>query len=386
MTPTNPPLVRWGILGPGAIARRFFLSAIGSATGQITAIGTRDPSRGELAQHFPGVRVHGSYDALLADPDVDAVYIATPQSLHRDWAIRASQLGKHVLCEKPMALSSEDVIAMFDAAEANGVFLGEAFMYRQHPLTQAIADLVASGCLGRIKLVRSSFGLAVPEPATSHRLLSKPLGGGAILEVGGYPVSVAMLIVGIQNGGSAPLPLSISATGLVGSTGVDEYASAILQFEGDVFAELSVSITLRQDNMLHVVGTAGRIEVDHFWVGTGVEGGTKTIRFFGSDGANEVISITEESYLYAFQFEAANAAIGSGRGDFTPPGMTQADSIVNAGILDAWRNAVHAGPVEVIQHDALSEDGADQRAGDRRDADSGGVGTPGENASSVETV
>jgi hypothetical protein len=99
-----------------------------------------------------------------------------------------------------------------------------------------------------------------------------------------------------------------------------------------------------------------------------------------------VISITEESYLYAFQFEAANAAIGSGRGDFTPPGMTQADSIVNAGILDAWRNAVHAGPVEVIQHDALSEDGADQRAGDRRDADSGGVGTPGENASSVETV
>ena len=334
-------MVRWGILGPGGIARRFFRSAVGSTTGRVTALGTRDPSRPDFAEHFPGTRVHGSYEALVADPNVDAIYIATPHPFHCEWAIRSARAGKHVLCEKPMGMSAEEVTSMFDAARERGVFMGEAFMYRQHPLTQAILDLVTSGRLGRVQLLKSSFGLSLPAPDPNHRLFSRKLGGGAILDVGGYPVSVTRLIAGAQAGPSAAEPVLLSATGVIGPTGVDECSFALLRFPDDVFAQLACSVTLKQDNVLHVVGTAGRIEIDDFWVGTGVGGGTKNIRFFGSDGTNETITINEQRYLYGFQFESVNTHILKGILQFSYPGLDKAESIANARVLDEWLAAVY---------------------------------------------
>jgi predicted dehydrogenase len=333
--------VRWGILGPGGIARRFFRSAIGSSTGRIVALGTRNPGSGNLATDFPETRIHASYDALVSDPDVDAIYIATPHPFHAEWAIRAAKAGKHVLCEKPMAMSAAQTEAIFEAARRHGVFMGEAFMYRHHPLTRFILDYIDSGKLGQVCLIKSSFGFALPDPDPNHRLLSQDLGGGAILDVGGYTVSIARLLAGHQATGRSADPISFAAVGTIGPTGVDTLATALLGFPNDVVAEISGSILLAQDNVLHVIGTQGRLEIDQFWFGTGVEGGTKTVRFYGEEGAEKRIAVTEEHYLYSFQFEAANDAILNNRASFSYPGMDANDTLGNARVLDMWLDAVH---------------------------------------------
>ena len=334
--------IRWGILGPGGIAKRFFRSAVGSPTGQIVALGTRDAGRASLPTDFPGTRIHAGYEELLADPDVDAVYIATPHPFHAEWGIRAARLSKHVLCEKPMAMTAAEARTMFEAAREHRVFMGEAFMYRHHPLTRIILDCIASGKLGDVRLIKSSFGFALPDPDPAHRLFSRELGGGAILDVGGYPVSVARLVAGQPATGRSAEPVRMMAMGSIGPTGVDVFSSALLEFPGGVRAELSASIVLPQDNVLHVVGSLGRIEVDMFWVGTGVEGGTKPVRFFGADGVTETIAVTEDRYLYGFQFEAANDAILHGRDRFSHPGMDEADTLGNARVLDDWLAAVRS--------------------------------------------
>src|SRR5690606_32220074 len=121
-----------------------------------------NPDRPDYAEHFPGARVVAGYEALIADPDVDAVYISTPHPQHAQWGIKAAQLGKHVLCEKPMGLTAFEADAMFHAARKAGTFMGEAFMYRVHPMSQKLIDLIAGGEIGDVRMVKSSFGFAMP--------------------------------------------------------------------------------------------------------------------------------------------------------------------------------------------------------------------------------
>ena len=155
--------LRWGIIGPGSIARRFAADLRQSSAGQLVAIGTRDTGKPGLADAFPGARIHAGYDALLADPEVDVVYIATPHRAHAEWSIKAAEAGKHVLVEKPMAVNAADAEAAIAAARKAGTFMGEAFMYRLHPITQKIAELVTSGIIGEVRMIQSSFGLQMEE-------------------------------------------------------------------------------------------------------------------------------------------------------------------------------------------------------------------------------
>lgn len=338
---TTPPPVRWGILGPGRIARSFRDGAEGSASGLIAAVASRQPDTAELARSFPGARVVTSYDALLADAEIDAIYVATPHPLHKNWVLAAIAHGKHVLCEKPMGMNLREVQTMFEAARAAGTFLGEAYMYRFHPLTTRILELVRSDAIGDLRMIQSSFGFAASNTGPQDRLFSPALGGGAILDVGGYPASMAGLIAGCAGpGGSMAEPEELRAIGHIGATGVDEWSCAILRFPGDILATLSCSITLDQDNVLRIMGTKGRIEVDEFWFGSGRNGGTKTLRLFRSDGSLETFSVADERNLYSFQFEAANQAIRSGASEFSSPGMSAYDSEITAKILDKWLGAI----------------------------------------------
>lgn len=333
--------VRWGILGPGGVAREFLNGTRGSATGTVVAVGTRDPARADLAGDFASLKLYDR-EALLADREVEAIYIATPHPFHAEWAIKAADAGKHVLAEKPAAMNAGEVKAMFAAATRNRTFLGEAFMYRLHPMTAFILRLLNEGKIGELRLIRSSFGFAVPVFLPEHRLFAKDLGGGAILDLGGYPLSMARLLAGHATASDDIEPVAIQGFARNGPTGVDEITSATAAFANGVIAQMSISLALDQDNMLHVMGSKGRLEIESFWYGPGKEGGTARIRFFPSQGEMEVIPFTDSRNVYSFQFEAANSAIRSGARRFRYPGMTEADSLANARSLDRWLDATRA--------------------------------------------
>jgi len=338
---TTSQKVRWGIIGPGAIAKAFAGGVAGSHTGTLVAIATRDPGRAGLAETFPGARVLDGYDALLADPEVDAIYIATPHPFHAEWAIKAAEAGKHVLVEKPMALSAFEADAMMHAARKAGTFLGEAFMYRLHPQTRKLVELVRDGAIGEVRLIKSSFGFAMPNFMPEHRLYANDLAGGGILDVGGYPVSMARLIAGAAAGLPYAEPDQVHGVGHLGQSGVDEWASAVLHFPSGVIAEVSCSISLNQDNMLRILGTGGCIEVPDFWFAGGDRDvGPGKIDLIGKDGRRQAIGGDEKRHLYSFEVDGAGDAILSGRQEFAWPGMNWGDSLGNLRVQDKWRQAL----------------------------------------------
>ncbi len=331
--------VRWGIIGPGTIARAFAAGVARSGNGTLVAIGTRDPGRADLAEHFPGVQAR-TPDALLADPEVEAVYISTPHPKHAEWAIKASEAGKHVLVEKPLAMTAWEADAVFHAARRAGTFMGEAFMYRFHPQTAKLLALLREGAIGEVRLIRSSFGFAMPSFDPAHRLYANEMAGGGILDVGCYPVSMARLIAGTAAGRPFLDPEKVAGVAHLGQSGVDEWASAVLAFPGGIIAEVSCSVSLQQDNVLRIYGTEGRIEVRDFWFASGKQGGTGTIDIIGRDGGIRVVEVAEERWLYAFEAEAASAAILAGRQEFAAPGMSWDDTLGNMRVLDKWREDV----------------------------------------------
>ena len=339
MTATTP--IRWGILGPGSIAQAFAGGVAASRTGKLVAIGARNPSKPSLAGNFPGARIVDGYEALLADPDIDAIYIAVPHPGHAQWAIRAAEAGKHVLCEKPLALTAFEADAMFHAARKAGTFLGEAFMYRLHPQTLKLVELIKSGVIGEVRMIKSSFGFAMPGFMPRHRLYANDSAGGGILDVGGYTVSMARLIAGAASGQPFAEPDKVVGTAHLGQSGVDEWASALLHFPGGIVAEVSCSISLNQDNVLRILGTKGRIEVPDFWfAGGNRDVGLGRIDVIGADGSRETISVDEKRHVYSFEVDGAGEAILGGRQEFAWPGMDWADSLGTLRVLDRWRAAV----------------------------------------------
>ena len=334
-----PQKIRWGILGPGSMARSFAGGVAHSRTGTIVALGARNPGKAGLAAAFPGARILDGYEALLADDGVDAVYISTPHPSHAEWAIKAAEAGKHVLCEKPLALTAFEADAMIHAARRAGTFLGEAFMYRLHPQTLKLVELVKSGTIGEVRMIKSSFGFAMPGFLPEHRLYANDLAGGGILDVGCYPVSMACLIAGAAAGKPFVEPDKVVGAAHLGQSGVDEWASALLHFPRGIVTEVSCSISLAQDNVLRILGTKGHIEVNDFWVAGGEKGGTGEIRIIRQDG-EEVVKVKEPQWLYAFEVDAAGEAILAGRQEFAWPGMDWADSLGTLRVLDKWRTAI----------------------------------------------
>ena len=219
------------------------------------AVAARDAERADAyAREHDIPRWFGSYDELLADPEIQAVYISLPNSLHAEWSIRALRAGKHVLCEKPFSDSPAAVDEAYDCADANGVLLMEAFMYRHHPQTTAVADLVAGGELGEVRYIRTIFGFnGVRLFGATNIRFSPELGGGALMDVGSYCVSGARLV-----GGE---PLRVQGTQALGPTGVDLDFAGTLEFADGVLAQFQCGFTIERRYELEVIGTDGRLRV-----------------------------------------------------------------------------------------------------------------------------
>ena len=329
--------IHWGIIGPGSIAKAFRGGVAGSKHGVLTAIATRDPSRPNLATDFPGIRVVHGYDALLADPDIDAVYIAVPHTGHAEWAIKAAEAGKHVLVEKPLALSAFEADAVFHAHRKAGTFAGEAFMYRLHPQTAKLVELVKSGVIGEVRMIQSSFGFSMGKFQPEHRLFASKLAGGGIMDVGCYPVSMARLIAGTVAGQGFADPIKVSGTAKLNAEGTDDYAAAVLTFGNGIVAQVSCAVMANLDNVLRIHGSEGRIEVPDFWfAGGNRDQGLGQIDII-KGGKTETVSVNETAHVYSFEAEAASLAIIEKRQEFFAPGMSWADTLGNLRVLDAWR-------------------------------------------------
>jgi predicted dehydrogenase len=243
--------LRIGILGAARIARLFTDSVRPSKKVAIAALASRDVGRARSFASELGIpRVHATYDALLADPAIDAIYNPLPNNLHAEWSIRATDAGKHVLCEKPLALSAREAEAMFAAARSNGVYLVEGYPYRAQPQTIKLRELLASGAIGKLQLVQASFGF--PMSDLTNIRYSRELGGGALMDAGSYPVSVVRMIVGER-------PLRASAMAQWAPTGVDRTLAGLIEFRGGLLAQISCSFAAARHRHAVIIGEAGMI-------------------------------------------------------------------------------------------------------------------------------
>lgn len=242
------------MLSTSNIARAALIPAIQHSTnGELVAVASRDPQRArDFAAKLAIPVSYTSYDALLSAKDIDAVYIPLPNSLHREWTIKAAEAKKHVLCEKPLAMNSNECVEMENAAHRNGVKLMEAFMYRFHPQTQKVLELLRTGAIGDLRLIHSAFTFRVNDPANIR--LQPELGGGSLMDVGCYCVNISRTIAGQE-------PIEVQAYANWASTGVDDQMAGTLRFRNGVLAQFDCSLILSRREFYELIGTEGAIDV-----------------------------------------------------------------------------------------------------------------------------
>jgi len=295
--------VKWGLLSTANINRRVIPAIRESTMGELVAVASRSVSKAEIyAKEWEIPLVFGSYQDMLDSNDIDAVYISLPNHLHAEWSIKAMKAGLHVLCEKPLAISLQEVDEMIATKQETGMVLAEAFMYRHHPQTMIAGDLVHSGKLGEISLVRGTFDFDFAD-RKNIRLVPE-WGGGSLWDVGVYPMSFAQFIMG-------EAPIWVLGAQWLGETGVDETFVGQMGYSGDRFAHISSSFRTPFYTFAEIVGTKGRLHLNMPFVG--VNGGN--LMFFPKDGEPEIVPVSEE-YLYLGEIEDMNLAILTGKNNY----------------------------------------------------------------------
>jgi D-xylose 1-dehydrogenase (NADP+, D-xylono-1,5-lactone-forming) len=248
--------MRLGIVSTADINRKVIPGAQASEKIELVAVASRDEARAEEYARTWGIeRAYGSYEAMLEDPDVDAVYISLPNTMHRDWSIRSVEAGKHVICEKPFSKRPEDVEAAFDAADRAGRLLTEAFMYRHNPQTARLTELVRGGAIGELRIVRSAFSYALYD--TENIRLRTDVEGGSLMDVGCYCVSGSRLLAGE--------PESVFGQAYIGPSGTDWVFTGAMRFAGDVHALFDCGTSLSERDELEAIGTEGSLFLDDPW-------------------------------------------------------------------------------------------------------------------------
>lgn len=312
--------IRWGVLGTGNIARQFARGLQNLPDAELAAVGSR---RFETAQTFAetfGGRAYGSYEALAADPEVDAVYISTPHTLHAENSLLCLERGKAVLCEKPFALNAGEARRVIGAARAKKLFLMEAMWTRFFPLMTTLRELIGAGRIGEVRLLQADFGFrSVVDPA--HRLYDPALGGGALLDVGVYPVSLASYVLGT--------PTEVSSHAHLGETGVDEQAAIILKYDFGALALLSTAIRTATPQEALIMGTEGNIRLHTPWWQP--QGLTIT----DANGDEETLSSPLPHNGYAY--EAAEVGHCLREGVLESPVMPLDETLAIMSTLDACR-------------------------------------------------
>src|SRR5918912_2248822 len=317
--------LRWGILSTADISR----ALLASGHGEFVAVASRSGERAEAFAREHGLpRAHGSYEDLLAEPEVDAVYVPLPNSMHVDWSIRALEAGKHVLCEKPMSRHPDDVARAFDVAEREGLVLMEAFMWRHHPQLARARELIVEGAIGTLRLVRAAFSFT-GRPAGDIRL-QRALEGGGLMDVGCYCISGCRAVAGTE-------PERVYGEQVLGGDGVDVAFAATLRFPGDVLGTFDCGMSYAARDELEAVGDEGSLFLDDPW-----HGREAVIEVRRPDRSTERVE-TGPANSYALELENFEAAV---RGD-APPLLGRDDALWQARtIAGLYRSAVDGRPID----------------------------------------
>jgi xylose dehydrogenase (NAD/NADP) len=315
--------MRLGLLSTASINRMILAGAAASEQVDVVAVASRDAARAQAYAAEHGIpRSHGSYEALLTDPDVDAVYVSLPNRLHHEWTMHALTAGKHVLCEKPYSRRPDDVDEAFDEAERRGLVLMEGFMYRHHPQTRRVAELVASGAIGRLRFVRASFSFRLDDD-TNVRALPE-LDGGALMDIGCYCISGSRLLAGE--------PEQVAGEQIVGPTGVDVALAATLRFPDDVVSLIDCSFLLPRSQRLEAEGEEGSLVVEAPWR---VDwGGDVVLRRDGEASRQDV----EKADSYRLELDHFAGAVAGGS-----PRLGRADALGQARAIGALYRAAGEG-------------------------------------------
>ena len=318
--------LRWGILAPGGIANKFAEAVRDLTAGTVVAVGSRDGGRAsEFAARHGIPRSYAGYEQLVRDDEVEAVYVASPHSAHRDHALLAIGAGKHVLIEKALGRNGSEVEEIFAAAEARGVFAMEAMWTRHLPHIAWVRDKIASGAIGEIVTITADHGQSLDLPA-AHRLKNPDLAGGAILDLGVYPVSFVVDLLGA--------PQEVKALGRLTETGVDGHVSMVLGYPGRTIALVDTTLWTKTPTTAVVSGTEGSIEIDGDFYGPGL------VRLRRADRTRSVVEEWDGSVDNGFQFQAAELARCVAEGRHESERMTWDSSRAVMAVLDAARRQV----------------------------------------------
>jgi xylose dehydrogenase (NAD/NADP) len=324
-------VLRWGLLSTARINRRLIPAIRATGRAELLAVASRDQSRAEAYAAEWGIpRAHGSYEALLADPEIEVVYISLPNSLHAEWTIRAARAGKHVLCEKPLALSPEACDQVIAAAESAGVVVAEAVMYLYHPLLRKVGELVKEGAVGQITLVRGAFSIFLDQ---MDNVRWRPdLGGGSLWDLGSYPVSFIRFVVGD--------PVEVFGWQTLSASGVDATFAGLLRYDNGVLGILDCGFRQQFRVQAEVVGTGGALVIQRPYPITAQS------RILLRQGFEEKEITLPEADSYQCEVEALVAAIL----DDAPLPVPLFSSRSNAATLAALVESARLGKPQPILH------------------------------------
>jgi predicted dehydrogenase len=334
--------LRWGVLGTGGMAADFCRALTHSCCEVVNVAGSSPAKARAFAARFGVPASSNGLERLLAAPDVDAIYIATPHPAHEEHALTSIAAGRHVLCEKPLTLDERSAARVIAAARRAGVFLMEAYMYRCHPMTAELVSRLRDDAIGTIRHVRADFGFRASR-LPEHRLFSPSLGGGSILDVGGYPVSFARLVAGVVEGAPFAEPVALTAGGLIGPTGVDELATAELTFASGLTASVTSAVSYEIGTSAVVFGDRGRILLPNPWIPSGSRQALESAFTIYRDGAEpETVTIRTDKPTYAIEAEYVAHTLPACEATF--PAMSWADTLGNQRVMDAWSASLRAKP------------------------------------------
>ena len=315
----------WGVLATGKIAGTFAKAIAQSKTGRLAAVASRTQAQADAyAREWKIPKAYGSYESLLADPEIDVIYNSLPNHLHAEWTIKAAQAGKHVLCEKPLALSVAEVDAIEAAARQAGVVVTEAFMYRHHPQALKARELVATGAIGQLLVIRGVFTISLDRPQDIR--LDPAKGGGCVWDLGCYPVSYARYLADAE-------PLEVFGWQVIGASGVDEVFSGQLRFPGEVLAQFQASFRLPYNAVMELAGTKGALRVPTPFL----ESQDVVLQLVHGDHSEIIPTPGPDRYL--LEVENLSAAILEGQ----PPRISLAHSRANVATLVALLQSAREG-------------------------------------------
>jgi predicted dehydrogenase len=319
-------ILNWGLLSTARINRALIPPLQVSKRNHLLAVASRSQETADAyAKEKKISRAYGSYEALLADPEIDVIYNPLPNHLHAEWTIKAVEAGKHVLCEKPLALSVAEVDAIHNAAHKHGRVVAEAFMYRHHPQTLKVQELVKSGSIGTLKLIRGSFSFILSREE-DIRLLDPAMGGGSIWDVGCYPISYTRTVVG-EN------PLEVFGWQVTGKTGIDETFVGQMRFAGDIHAQFDSSFVIPFHSFMEIVGSEGTLSIPQPF-----KPDVNERIFLTRDEKIETIKVKGQE-LYLGEVEDMADAILLGKDSL----VTLQDSRVNVAVIKALLESARVG-------------------------------------------